>query len=294
MFHGRRDGEVHAVLNHVKAHSSRRLRNEVIRPFNHQNFQTVSCIIAHNMGTREAHFMHCSQENAVAHIFLTRPEPDLQTPNPAPQPIRTTRPATASKALPALNLPSKSLIALGQARFDDDGRRSGENNGTEELGGGESRWLWADPAPLPIPRVAARAPKPQKSPTPCPAVLFRQIVELPAFDEAKTAAVESALSKYDSWQKERAEREASFQMSEDPRSPEEVAKADALVERVLRAREEVKRAQEEARRSAEEAERAAELLRGREERARLEEEQRVTEVTLDFLTTTVAFVLRGS
>jgi hypothetical protein len=241
--------------------------------------------------------MHCSQENAVAHIFLTRPQPDLQTPDPAPQPIRTTRPATASKALPALNLPSKSLIALGQTRFDHDGRRSGENDGTQELEGGESRWLWVDPAPLQIPRVAAREPKPQKPPTPCPMVLFRQIVELPAFDEARTAAVESALSKYDTWQNESAEREASFQMSEDPRTPEEVAKADALVERVLRAREEVERAKEEPRKAAEEAERAAELLRGREERARLEEEQRVKEVnpillTNDGSTRSARFVIR--
>jgi hypothetical protein len=248
------------------------------------------------MDKQEAHrhFTHCSQENAIAHIFLTRPQPNLQTPNPAPQPIRTTRPATASRSLPALNLPSKSLIAPSQARLDGriTSRRSGENDGTQELEGAESRWLWGDPAPLPIPRVAARAPKPLKPPTPCPVVLFRQIVELPAFDEAKTAAVESALSKYDTWQKERAEREATFQMSVDPRTPEEVAKADALVERVLGARKEVERAKEEARKAAEEAERAAKLLRSKEERARLEEEQRVEEVNPNLLTTTVALALR--
>lgn len=91
-------------------------------------------------------------------------------------------------------------------------------------------------------------------------------------DGAKRAAVEAVLSRYDTWQKERAEKEASFQTEADPRAPEEVARADALVERVMQARAEVESARAE-------AERAADLLRKREEDARQEEDRRVAEVS---------------
>ncbi|GAQ83298.1 hypothetical protein KFL_001430010 [Klebsormidium nitens] len=223
-----------------------------------------------------------SQENAVAHIFLTRPQSNPQTPSPAPRPARATRPATACKALPALALPSKSRIIPSQERFGTGTESAG--NGTEVSQSGtesgvsvEGRWLWADPAPLPIPRIAARAPKPLNPPAPPRVVLFRQIVELPALDGAKRAAIEAFLSRYDTWQKETAEKEASFQTEEDPRAAEEVARADALVERVMRARAEVEGARAEAARAEEEAARAADLLRRREECAREEEERRVAE-----------------